>query len=280
MGELLNTVADTPRCSAAQQPVPQAALIVALRLNEDAGAPQLRFGISSTPWAPSSIACACRTCGLMEPLSSSSPITCRPVLRLAAMMDQPAPSSSTPTIRLPRRRRTNPSADRASHVLAGDSTGCLFRPADAPTRWPTSRYIMPLQKVPVAMALTRQAVPTFDRANMRLRRVLPRAHTSSLIPALGPMPSVIGPAGGSALHCGSREAKLPRASEPTLSPCPAGGCLRSNRPSTAARSSRRKSGREITVEAGTDLGWSQYVGPDGEAVARTDSAHRAPTRNC
>ena len=39
----------------------------------------------------------------------------------------------------------------------------LFRPADANEVAEAWRYIMPIKNVPVALVLTRQAVPTFDR---------------------------------------------------------------------------------------------------------------------
>ncbi len=87
----------------------------------------------------------------------------RPVLRLAAMMDQPAIFIYThDSFCL---GEDGPTHQPIEHLIAVRAIPrlLLFRPADANEVAETWRYIMPLKTIPAALVLTRQAVPTFDR---------------------------------------------------------------------------------------------------------------------
>ncbi len=87
----------------------------------------------------------------------------RPVLRLAAMMDQPVIWIYThDSFCLGEDGPTHQPIEHLMSVRAIPRM-LLFRPADANEVAEAWRYIMPLKKVPVALVLTRQAVPTFDR---------------------------------------------------------------------------------------------------------------------
>ena len=87
----------------------------------------------------------------------------RPVLRLAAMMDQPVIWIYThDSFCL---GEDGPTHQPIEHLMAVRAIPrlLLIRPADANEVAEAWRYIMPLKTEPVALVLTRQAVPTFDR---------------------------------------------------------------------------------------------------------------------
>ena len=87
----------------------------------------------------------------------------RPVLRLAAMMDQPVIFIYThDSFCL---GEDGPTHQPIEHLMSLRAIPrlLLFRPADANEVAEAWRYIMPLKTIPVALVLTRQAVPTFDR---------------------------------------------------------------------------------------------------------------------
>ena len=87
----------------------------------------------------------------------------RPLLRLAALMDQPVIFIYThDSFGL---GEDGPTHQPIEHLMSLRAIPrlLLFRPADANEVAETWRYIMPLRTQPVALVLTRQAVPTFDR---------------------------------------------------------------------------------------------------------------------
>ena len=87
----------------------------------------------------------------------------RPAIRLAALMDLPAIFIYThDSIGLGEDGPTHQPIEQLMSLRAMPRL-LVFRPADANEVSETWRYIMPLKHEPVAIALTRQAIPTFDR---------------------------------------------------------------------------------------------------------------------
>ena len=69
-----------------------------------------------------------------------------------------------------RRGRPDPPADRAAGLAAGDAHLDVIRPADANETAEAWRLAIDRTHNPVALVLTRQTVPIFDRSKLRLRR--------------------------------------------------------------------------------------------------------------
>ena len=94
----------------------------------------------------------------------------RPAIRLAALMDIPDILIYThDSIGLGEDGPTHQPIEQLMSLRAMPRL-LVFRPADANEVSETWRYIMPLKHEPALMALTRQAVPTFDRNEIRIRR--------------------------------------------------------------------------------------------------------------
>ena len=200
----------------------------------------------------------------------------RPVLRLAAMMDQPAIFIYThDSFCL---GEDGPTHQPIEHLMSLRAIPrlLLFRPADANEVAETWRYIMPLQKVPVAMALTRQAVPTFDRTKYASAAGV--AKGAYIMADSGGRPDVILIGTGSEVQlCIAAYERL--TAEDVKARVVSMPCWRlfdEQSPEYKRQVFPPEVRARVAVEAGTDLGWSQYVGPDGEVVARTDFGASAP----
>jgi transketolase len=203
----------------------------------------------------------------------------RPVLRLAAMMDQPAIFIYThDSFCL---GEDGPTHQPIEHLMSLRAIPrlLLFRPADANEVAETWRYIMPLQKVPVAMALTRQAVPTFDRTKYASAAGV--AKGAYIMADSDGKPDVILIGTGSEVQlCIAAYEKL--TAEGIKARVVSMPCWRlfEEQSSEYKRQVFPPEVRaRVAVEAGTDFGWSQYVGPDGEVVARTDFGASAPYKD-
>ncbi len=203
----------------------------------------------------------------------------RPVLRLAAMMEQPAIFIYThDSFCL---GEDGPTHQPIEHLMSLRAIPrlLLFRPADANEVAETWRYIMPLKTEPVAMALTRQAVPTFDRSKYASASGV--AKGAYVMADSGGTPDVILIGTGSEVQlCVAAYEKL--TAEGVKARVVSMPCWRlfEEQPAEYKRQVFPPGVRaRVAVEAGTDLGWSQYVGPYGGVVARTDFGASAPYKD-
>jgi len=89
---------------------------------------------------------------------------------------------SSPTTPSRRRRRTDAPTHRAIDTLRAIPGLITLRPADANEVVEAWKIIMHLRKEPVALALTRQALPTFDRSKYASAPAWLAARTSSPTP--------------------------------------------------------------------------------------------------
>ncbi len=203
----------------------------------------------------------------------------RPAIRLAALMDIPVILIYThDSIGLGEDGPTHQPIEQLMSLRAIPRL-MVFRPADANEVAETWRYIMQLKKLPALMALTRQAVPTFDRSKYASAAGV--AKGAYVMADSGGTPDVILMGTGSEVQLcvdayekliaegvKARVVSMPcwelfekQSSEYKLQVLP---------PSARAR---------VAVEAGASLGWREYVGDDGIVVARDDFGASAPIKD-
>jgi transketolase len=155
----------------------------------------------------------------------------------------------------------------------------VIRPADANETAQAWRVAMEVKEQPVALVLTRQAVPTFDRTKYASAAGLRRgAYVLADSPEQAPV--ILMGTGSEVQLClqaheqlaaegiGSRVVSMPswelfkqQTQEYQNSVLP---------PHVHAR---------IAVEAGTGLGWREYVGSEGRVIARYDFGASAPIKD-
>ena len=203
----------------------------------------------------------------------------RPVLRLAALMDQPAIFIYThDSFCLGEDGPTHQPIEHLMSVRAIPRI-LLFRPADANEVAEMWRYIMPLKNVPVALALTRQAIPTFDRSKYASAAGL--AKGAYVLADSGGTPDIILVGTGSEVQLcvGAYERLTAEGVKARVVSMP---CWRlfDEQPEEYKRQVLPSQVRaRLAVEAGTSFGWSQYVGPDGDVVSRDDFGASAPLKD-
>jgi transketolase len=155
----------------------------------------------------------------------------------------------------------------------------VIRPADANEVAEAWRVAIQGKNHPIALALTRQAVPTFDRSKYGSAEGLRRG--AYVLADAGGEPQVILMGSGS-------EVQLCVAAHERL----AAEGIRSRVVSMPSWELFRQQSREyqesvlppsvrarLAVEAGTGLGWSEYVGPEGRVIARYDFGASAPIKD-
>jgi transketolase len=203
----------------------------------------------------------------------------RPPIRLSALMDLPVIYIYThDSIGLGEDGPTHQPIEQLMSLRAMPRV-IVMRPADANEVTEAWRVIMELREEPVVLVLTRQALPTFDRTKYASAEGVRRG-AYALADCQG-TPELIMMATGSEVQLivGAYEKlttegvrcrvvsmpsweifeKQPRDYKDTLLP-----------PSVRKR---------LAVEAGTTLGWKEYVGLDGCVIARRDFGASAPIKD-
>ena len=203
----------------------------------------------------------------------------KPPMRLAALMDVPVIFIFThDSIGLGEDGPTHQPIEQLLS-LRGVPRLLTFRPADANEVAETWRVIMPLKKQPVVIALTRQSVPTFDRSEYASAAGL--AKGAYIMADSGGTPDIILMGTGSEVQlCVGAYEKLTAEgvkARVVSMPCwelfeqqPAEYKNHVLPPEVRAR---------VAVEAGTTLGWKEYVGSDGIVVGRADFGASAPIKD-
>jgi transketolase len=203
----------------------------------------------------------------------------RPAIRLAALMDLPVILIYThDSIGLGEDGPTHQPIEQLMSLRAMPRM-TLFRPADANEVAETWRCIMPLKHEPVLLALSRQALPTFDRTKYGSAAGV--AKGAYVLADSGGTPQVILMGTGSEVQLcvGAYEKLVAEGVKARVvsMPCwelfekqPAEYQVEVLPPAVRAR---------VSVEAGTTFGWSKYVGEDGEYVGHDDFGASAPIKD-
>jgi transketolase len=156
----------------------------------------------------------------------------------------------------------------------------VLRPADANEVAEAWRVIMELQHNPVALVLTRQAVPTLDRSRYASASGLAKGGYVLADPAKGP-PEVIVMATGSevSLAIAAYEELSSKGVAVRVVSMPS--CELFDRQPAAYRDSvlPPKILPRVAVEEGTTLGWHRYVGTNGAVVGMHTFGASAPLKD-
>jgi transketolase len=153
-----------------------------------------------------------------------------------------------------------------------------FRPADANEVAVAWRAILNLHNTPAAMALSRQALPTFDRTKYASAEGVLKG---GYVLADGDNPELLLIATGSEVQLciGAYEELKKQGIRARVVSLPSWKLFQQQseeyRNSVLPVAVRAR----VAVEAGTDLGWREYVGMDGEIIARSDFGASAPIKD-
>jgi transketolase len=154
-----------------------------------------------------------------------------------------------------------------------------FRPADANEVAVAWKTIMQLKHIPAAIALSRQALPTFDRT--KYASADGTAKGGYVLADSDGEPEVILMGTGSEVQlCVNAHEELRKGGVRSRVVSIPSWKLFQQQPEDYRNSVLPPTVRaRVAVEAGTDLGWREYVGMDGEIVARSDFGASAPIKD-
>lgn len=154
-----------------------------------------------------------------------------------------------------------------------------FRPADANEVAIAWKTIMQLQDVPAAMALSRQALPTFDRTKYASADGVAKGGYILADSDGEPELILMGTGSEVQLCLAAHEELIKQGVRSRVVSIPSWKLFQQQteeyRSSVLPPAVRAR----IAVEAGTDLGWREYVGMDGAIIARSDFGASAPIKD-
>ena len=200
----------------------------------------------------------------------------RPAIRLAAMMELPVIYIYThDSIGLGEDGPTHQPIEQLMSFRAIPHL-ITIRPADANEVAEAWRVLTPITNHPVALVLTRQAVPTFDRSKYAAASGL--AKGAYILADSGGTPDVILIGTGSEVQLcvGAYEQLTAEGVKARVVSMPSWELFEQQPPEYKSQVFPTEVRARVSVEAGASLGWSKYVGPDGEAIARDDFGASAP----
>jgi transketolase len=200
-------------------------------------------------------------------------------LRLAALMEQPSLFIYThDSIGL---GEDGPTHQPIEHLMAIRATPRLLdmRPGDANEVSEAWRVAMQLKHEPMALILSRQAMPTLDRS--KYASAVGVAKGAYILGDSQGEPEVILIGTGSELQfaVGAHEQLTKEGIKSRVVSMPSMKLF--ERQSKEYRESvlPPKIKARVVIEAGTNLGWSEYVGESGEIIARTGFGASAPLKD-
>ena len=155
----------------------------------------------------------------------------------------------------------------------------VLRPADANEVVETYRYVMRLSHRPAVIALSRQALPTFDR-----RKYAPASGVArgayAMADSPGGAPQIILIASGSevALAVDAYEALTSQGVRARLVSMPSWDIFESQPQSYREEVLPPKVKARLAIEQGSVLGWDRYVGPEGRVIGMKTFGASAPLK--
>ncbi len=201
----------------------------------------------------------------------------RPPIRLAAIMEIPVIYVFThDSIGV---GEDGPTHQPVEHVMSLRAIPGLItiRPADANEVTEAWRFVMPLRNEPVALILTRQALPTIDRTKYAAASGLTRgAYVLADAPDGKPEVILMGTGSEVSLCLAAHEQLVAEGIRSRVVSMPSWEIFEHQSqayrdevlpPSVTAR---------VSVELGTTLGWSQYIGDRGRAIGMKTFGASAP----
>jgi transketolase len=155
----------------------------------------------------------------------------------------------------------------------------VFRPGDANEVAETWRVLMQITHQPSLLALTRQAIPTFDRTKYASAAGV--AQGAYVLADSEGTPEVILMGTGSEVQLcvGAYEKLVSEGVKARVVSMPCWELFEKQSPEYKQQVFPNEVRARVAVEAGTSLGWKEYVGHDGFVVARTDFGASAPIKD-
>ncbi|MGA7460406.1 MAG: transketolase [Candidatus Korobacteraceae bacterium] len=203
----------------------------------------------------------------------------RPTIRLAAMMQLPVIYIYThDSIGLGEDGPTHQSIEQLASFRAIPHM-MTIRPADANEVAEAWRVLMPMKNQPVALVLTRQTVPTFDRSKYAPAKGL--AQGAYVLADSGGTPDVILIGTGSEVQLcvGAYEQLTGEGVKARVVSMPSWELFARQSDDYKAKVFPREVRARVAVEAASSFGWSKYIGPDGDTVTRDDFGASAPYKD-
>jgi transketolase len=203
----------------------------------------------------------------------------RPPIRLAALMDIPVLFYYThDSIGL---GEDGPTHQPIEQLLALRAIPRLmvFRPGDANEVSETWRVIMQLKHQPSLLALSRQAMPTFDRTKYASAAGV--AKGAYIMADSGGTPEVILMGTGSEVQLcvGAYEQLTKEGVKARVISMPCWELFEKQSPEYKLELLPREVKARVAVEMGTTLGWKEYVGDYGLVVGHADFGASAPIKD-
>ena len=203
----------------------------------------------------------------------------RPTVRLAALMDLPVIFIYThDSIGLGEDGPTHQPIEQMMSLRAIPRL-LTFRPADANEVSETWRYIMKLKHAPALLALTRQPLPTLDRTKYASAAEVTKG--AYVLADSGGTPDVILIGTGSEVQLcvGAYEKLTAEGVKVRVVSMPSWELFEKQPAEYKSQVFPPAVRARVSVEAGTTLGWSEYVGDDGEAIGHDDFGASAPIKD-
>jgi transketolase len=202
----------------------------------------------------------------------------RPAIRLAALMKLPVTFVFThDSIGLGQDGPTHQPIEQVAALRAIPGL-TVIRPADANETAEAWRVILE-RAGPACLVLSRQALPTLDRAKMAPASGLARG--AYVLSDAGGPPRVILIATGSEVSlCVEAQAMLAQKGlAARVVSMPSWELFEAQPPAYRAEVLPREITARVAVEAGAPQGWDRYIGPMGEVIAMTRFGESAPTKD-
>jgi transketolase len=205
---------------------------------------------------------------------------CKPPMRLAALMELPVIYVFThDSIGLGEDGPTHQPIEQLASLRAVPGF-TLIRPADANEVAEAWRVIMPLKHEPVALVLTRQALPTIDRTKYApAAGVAKGAYVLAEAPAGKPDLILMATGSEVSICLAAYEQLTAEGRRVRVVSMPSWELFEKQTPEY--RESVLPSGvkARISVEAAATMGWSQYVGPWGKSIGMRTFGASAPVKD-
>jgi transketolase len=203
----------------------------------------------------------------------------RPSIRLAALMDLPVTYIFThDSIGL---GEDGPTHQPIEQLMSLRSIPRLIviRPADANEVTEAWRVILASREEPIALVLSRQALPTFDRSRYASAEGVHRG-AYVIADCVGTPELILMGTGSEVQLCiGAYERLVEEGVRCRVVSMPSWEIFEKQSPDYKENLLPSKVRNRLAVEAGTSLGWKEYVGLDGRVIARRDFGASAPIKD-
>jgi transketolase len=155
----------------------------------------------------------------------------------------------------------------------------VLRPADANEVVEAYRYIMQLRHRPAVIALSRQALPTFDRRKYAPASGVARgAYVMAESPGGTPQIILIASGGEVAVAVDAHEALTSLGVRTRIVSMPSWDIFENQSQSYREEVLPPKIKARIAIEQGSVLGWDRYVGPEGRVIGMKTFGASAPLK--